>query len=80
VTLVPNSLAFTVGSYSGSRVGPAMLSDQIIVFNNNQSIDLYEPEWGVTLNGADVGGLPPHYSSCIWPISRRPHSVAMRYH
>jgi hypothetical protein len=58
--LVPNALSFTIGSYAGGRTGPAMLGDQIRVFDNVSSqADVYNPAWRPALSGPNVGGLSP---------------------
>jgi hypothetical protein len=55
--LVPNSLSFTVGTYSGGRVGPVDPSDVIQV--RDSFSDEYFLNWGPPLNGPNAGTLSP---------------------
>jgi hypothetical protein len=57
---VLNSLTFTIGSYSGGKVGPPSASDRILV-TNAVNTDVYQAQWFTPLAGQDVGGLSPQF-------------------
>jgi len=56
--VVPNSLSFSIGSYSGGQVGPSN-SDLNVIYIQNDNPDQYTGDWVNSISGPAVGSYNP---------------------
>jgi hypothetical protein len=61
--LVLNSLTFTIGSFTGGRVGPNLVADRIEVLNSQ--FDAYSARWVQVLTGPDGETLLPGFFAIL---------------